>query len=259
MTEPSQTATDESQAVPNVTDEAEESTNGDARSQRKPYLKIFSPETGISDFELPDTKIIIGRSAHADIVLTHHTVSRCHAIIASVDGKYTLEDADSNYGTSVNNHRVESHVLRHGDSIQISFYVLEFREHPALPGAAAAAARAQSMLRASFSLLPSSMYLSYRPLEVDAKEIFKTGDTLKVGYGGLLIPRPAPLKDCVCLELELRWPNGAMKRYLGEILGVFSEAATDWMCVKLHTVSRDIYDVIISAANPGSWVEVAAT
>jgi hypothetical protein len=213
----------------------------------------------VFEYYLPVSSITLGRSEHADIRLPHHTVSRVHATVSYKDGDYTLEDANSNYGTCVNNKRVEHHVLRHGDSIQISLYVIQFRTHPPLSGASAAAAQAKLLLRSEFCQLPSTMRLKFRTIEVAPREIFKTGDTLKVGHGGLLIPTAAPPGDTACLELQLFWPNHQSKRYLGEIMGVFHEESTYWMCVKLHTVPKELYETIVNAGRPGLWADVVAT
>ena len=226
---------------------------------QRPYLQVFGPDTGVFDFYLPFGSVTIGRSDHADIWLPHDTVSRVHATISLDNGEHVLEDANSNYGTMVNNRRVESHVLRHGDSIQISLYVLQFRTHQALPGASAAAAKAKLLLRTKFCLLPSTMRLKFRMLEVSPREIFRPGDTLRIGHGGLLIPASVAPEETVCLELHLVWPNHKSKRYLGEILGVVEEGGGNWMCVKLHSVPKEIYEVVVSAAQTGSWVEVPAT
>jgi len=250
------------EAMPDVAAEAqlaELSEDGVEQSTRGPYLKVFGPDTGVFDFYLPYGSVTIGRSDHADIWLPHHTVSRVHATVALDDGEYVLEDANSNYGTLVNNKRVESHVLQHGDSIQISLYVLQFRTHSAVPGASAAAARAKLLLRSKFCLLPSTMRLRYRTLEVSPREIFRPGDTLKVGHGGLLVATNVPPSDTVCLELQLFWPNQKSRRYLGEVMGVFPEGETHWMCVKLHMVPKEAHEAIVDAARPGLWADVPAT
>jgi|GEM_PF-2216908 len=243
------------------TDEGELEAAPEAGRQlaHRPYLQVFGPDTGVFEYYLPYGSVTIGRSAHADIYLPHHTVSRVHATITLDNGEYVLEDANSNFGTTVNNKRIESHILKHGDSIQISLYVLQFRTHPALPGATEAAARARLLLRSKFCLLPSSMRLKYRTLDVSPKEIFRPGDTLKIGHGGLLIPATTPPGDAVCLELHLVWPNNRYKRYLGEIMGVIPQAAADWMCVKLHSVPKELHEVIVSAAGVGPWLDVPPT
>ncbi len=255
---------EESQATADGTDTAtatELMEHGPALEQpaARPYLQVFGPDTGVFEFYLPYGSITIGRSDHADIWLPHHTVSRVHATIALDNNQYVLEDANSNFGTMVNNKRVDSHVLRHGDSIQISLYVLQFRTHPALPGASAAAARARMLLRTKFCLLPSTMRLKYRTIEVAPREIFRAGDTLKIGHGGLLIPSPTEPPKEVCLELQLFWPNQQSKRYLGEILGVIDEEGIHWLCVKLHSVPREIHEVVVAAARASEWLEVPAT
>lgn len=247
------------QIEPETLPESEESDNTLEQGMDRPYLQVFGPDTGVFDFYLPFGSVTIGRSDHADIWLPHHTVSRVHATISLDSNEYVIEDANSNYGTIVNNRRVESHVLRHGDSIQISLYVLQFRTHPALPGASAAAAKARMLLRSKFCLLPSAMRLKFRTLEVAPREIFRPGDTLKIGHGGLLIPTPTPPADTVCLELQLFWPNNKSKRYLGEIIGVIPGEVTNWMCVKLHTVPAEVHETIVTAAHPGLWADVVAT
>lgn len=227
-----------------------------------PYLKVFGPDTGVFDYFLPEGKTItIGRSEVADIRLPHHTVSRVHAMIANQKGDYVLEDANSNYGITVNGNRIDNHSLRHGDSVQISLYVLQFRTHAAIPGAADAAARAKFLLRMEFCLLPSTMRLRFRTLDVGPREIFRTGDTLKVGYGGLLIPADpdAVPENAGALELQLVWPNQKSRRYLGEILGVVDLEGSHWLCVKLHSVPKDIYQVIVAAATQGEWHDVVQT
>jgi hypothetical protein len=238
--------------------EIDASQQGDRPGAARPYLQVFGPDTGVFEYCLPYGSVTIGRSDHADIWLPHHTVSRVHATITLDNNEYILEDANSNYGTTVNNKRVEAHILRHGDSIQISFYVLQFRTHPALPGATEAAARARVLLRSKFCLLPSTMRLRYRTLEVAPREIFRPGDTLRIGHGGLLLPATI-VPSVVCLELHLVWPNDHYKRYLGEIMGVIPQGSADWMCVKLHSVAKEVHDVVVSAVPCGPWVEVPST
>lgn len=259
MTDPSPADAELREALEGLVVETNSSDNRAVLPQRRPYLQVFGPDTGVFQFQLPTGSVTIGRSEHADIVLPHRTVSRIHATVAYDQGVYTLEDANSNYGTTVNKQRVESHVLRHGDSVQISVYVLQFRTHAALPGALAAAAQAKLLLRTDFCQLPSTMRLKFRKLDVNPKEIFRAGDTLRVGRGGLLIPTPVALGNASCLELQLFWPNDQSKRYLGEILGLFRKESTNWMCVKLHTVPTDIHKLVVAAASHGEWVDVPAT
>jgi len=225
----------------------------------RPYLQIFGPDIGVFELPLPDHTLTVGCSENADIRLPHHTVSRIHATITPRKGQYVLEDANSSCGTTVNKKRVETHVLRHGDSIQISLYVLQFRTHPQLPGAAQAAAQAKLKLRSEFCLLPSTMRLRIRKLKGDLREIFRRGDALKIGHGGLLVPVPTAEGYTACLELQLFWPNDQSKRYLGEILGVFPWETTNWMCVKLYSMPTERHKEIVAAAQSSEWIDVKPT
>jgi hypothetical protein len=97
-------------------------------------------------------ELSIGRDAGNDIVLAKTTVSRQHAILTFVEGRWLIEDRGSANGTFVNGERVpfgSTHPLRHGDRIGIGAASLVFSwpaegddpertdEHEALPPGAA--------------------------------------------------------------------------------------------------------------------------
>ncbi|MEZ6187243.1 MAG: FHA domain-containing protein [Planctomycetota bacterium] len=63
----------------------------------------------------------IGRSKQGDLVLSHPSVSRVHAVIR-VSGKKLLLEDRSTYGTWVNGERIMSHALVVGDTITIGPY-----------------------------------------------------------------------------------------------------------------------------------------
>ena len=224
-----------------------------------PYLKAFGPDIGVIEHELTEKTVTIGRSDEADLRLPDQKVSRRHATVTFSEGKYTLEDGGSKSGTKVNRKAIKSHVLSHGDSIQIGSYVMQYRTHQALPGATAAAKKAKSLLHSQFSLLPSGIQLRFRTLATGPGEVFASGDTLRIGQSGLLVPVSTSPGDCACLELHLRWSGERLKRYLGEIVGVIEEESTHWMCVKLHTVSRELYESTVNSGPPGEWVEVVSS
>ena len=223
-----------------------------------PFLKVFCVDIGVIEFELSDKTVTIGRAEQADIRLPDPRVSRAHAEIRYREGKYVLEDVGSNSGITVNRKRIQSHILNHGDSAEIGSYTVQFRTHHALPGAEAAAKRAKLLLHSQFSVLPSGIRLRFRTLAVGPQEIFASGDTLRIGQSGLLIPVSTPPGDCTCLELQLSWSGKRSKRYLGEVVGVIEEESTHWMCVKLHTVSRDVYEATVKSGQPGEWVDVVS-
>lgn len=229
---------------------------------RIPYLKVFGPDIGVFEFSLLDrSTTIIGCSPAADIRLPNTQVMPDHARVRKDGEVYTIEEGVHEGEFTVNGKAAKTHELRHGDSIQIAFYMLQFRTHPLLPGADEAAAQAKLMLRAEFCLLPSTMRLRYRLLDAVPDKIFASGDTLKVGHGGLLVPTPQAPDDCRCMELHMSWPNGASRRFLGENVGPIYEETTQthWMCVKLHSVKKPVYDAVVAAGKPGEWVEVVET
>jgi hypothetical protein len=71
----------------------------------------------------------IGKAPHNRVVLSDPTVSSTHAIVLARDGGYNIVDLGSSNGTFVNGRRLgnESHILRHGDKIQLGQALLTFR------------------------------------------------------------------------------------------------------------------------------------
>lgn len=243
-----------SDAVTATADPSAEASKS-ASGARGPYLKIFGPDSGAFEYDLPQGTVIIGRSDKANIQFSHNTVSRIHASITYGEGGYVIQDANSNYGVIVNGKRVDRHVLHDGDSIQISVYVLEFHVQDSFGDAAAAAAQAKRLLHSDYCLLPSTMKVQYRVFKCNPKEIFRSGDTLPVGRGGLLIASDTPPEDGVCMEVNLTWPNHKDKCYLGEILGSIPTGSRNWICVKLHVVPKELRESVVAAGNPGEWIE----
>lgn len=83
----------------------------------------------------------LGRDATCSFRLPSEDVSRRHAEIAWVEGAgFEIRDLGSKNGTAVNKARIERHLLRDGDRIQIGPFRLAFREmRPAALRAAASA------------------------------------------------------------------------------------------------------------------------
>lgn len=63
--------------------------------------------------------IMIGRKSSNDIVLNHEHVSRVHAQIRVIEGRYILQDLGSTVGTSVNGKKIDQFTLRPGDVISL--------------------------------------------------------------------------------------------------------------------------------------------
>lgn len=253
------TPTDQEFAAANAEAAALRSRESVRVSQHTPYLKGFGVDIGAFEMELPPRTIVIGRSDDADLHLPLQHVSRCHAKIAPQDGRFVLTDAGSAAGTTVNGRKCDERILEHGDNIQIGPYLLQFRTHEPLAGAKQAAARAKTLLRSDYCTLPSIMRLQFRTLSVGPCSIFAAGDTLKVGQGGLLIPTSNPPADDTCLELHLAVTQKVTKCFLGEIMGVIPESDTHWVCTKLHTIPRHVYEEIVARATAGPWTDVLST
>ncbi len=239
--------------------ESQISASGNTATQteraRGAYLKIFGPDIGVVEYELPEGTITIGRSDNAEIILSHNTVSREHAVITNDGGRYIIEDKGSNYGVAVNGERIDRYFLEEGDSVQISIYVIEFHDCAQKSDAIAAAAEAKMLLRSDYCVLPSTMKLRYRIFKCNAGDIFKTGDTLPVGKGGLLIGADQPPPDGTCMEINLTWPNRKHKQFIGEILGTIPMDSRSWMCVKLHVLPEDAHDEIVAGGDPDEWID----
>ncbi|MBI2149941.1 MAG: SpoIIE family protein phosphatase [Acidobacteria bacterium] len=82
-----------------------------------PQLYWLAPDGQENFFPLASSEILIGRKGDADIVLNNQHISRHHAKIVKAPEGFFLQDLASTHGTFVNDERIESHVLRHGDKI----------------------------------------------------------------------------------------------------------------------------------------------
>src|SRR5215510_2297166 len=84
-----------------------------------PQLYWLGPDGQENILSLAASEILIGRKGDADVVLNNQHVSRHHAkLVKSADG-YVIHDLGSTHGTFVNESRVESRTLRHGDKISL--------------------------------------------------------------------------------------------------------------------------------------------
>jgi len=80
----------------------------------------------IKDYPFTKGSVTIGRRKENTIVFTNPEVSSSHARIDKVGPDYILTDLQSTNGTFVNNLKVLSHRLSHGDRISIGKNVLLF-------------------------------------------------------------------------------------------------------------------------------------
>jgi len=85
---------------------------------------------GNKTFFLQNGTVRIGRTAHNDIPLEHHGISREHAIITQDQGAYYITDLGSRNGTFVNGRAIEEKTkLADGDLLRFCDLELVFLEH----------------------------------------------------------------------------------------------------------------------------------
>lgn len=220
-------------------------------------LRIFGPDKGVKEFYLPLREHVIGRSSSADIQLVDEqkAVSRLHAKLEPVGIRFMLQDLGSRAGTWLNGVKIDRAPLRHGDTIQIAEFVLEYRAGPP-PSASRdnTKNREEEMRHRRFGLLPAGMQYRHRWIECPPEKVFVEGDTIAVGAGGLLLrPENGPQENA-CHEILLVWPNGESRRFLAEVLGTVYVRNRLMNAVKLHRVPRETHEKILktSKTGPGS-------
>lgn len=92
--------------------------------QRQGFLILPNQET----FNLSGKMVQIGRKKDNDLILEEATVSRNHAQIRLIRGKYVIFDLGSTGGTLVNGQQIEKSILSPGDIITLSGVTLIYGE-----------------------------------------------------------------------------------------------------------------------------------
>jgi hypothetical protein len=75
---------------------------------------------------LSGSRVVLGRSREADIVLQDPNVSRRHAELRNEDGRWIITDLGSTNGVKVNGRRVEQAALEPGDELVFGLVRLRF-------------------------------------------------------------------------------------------------------------------------------------
>lgn len=94
-------------------------------------LRVYSPDGPHAvavDFPLTGDQLVIGRDPGCDVVLQGAGASRRHLQLRRGPEGWTLLDLGSANGTLVQGQRVQSHPLRHGDTIQLGDSRLVFED-----------------------------------------------------------------------------------------------------------------------------------
>lgn len=92
-----------------------------------PVLVVKFKDKKVRDYPIVlGQKYTIGRKESNDIVIDNLSVSGLHAQLEPVATVFVLRDMESTNGTFVNERRVSTHNLRHGDLILIGKHTLYF-------------------------------------------------------------------------------------------------------------------------------------
>ena len=220
-----------------------------------PYLRVYDGQKGTQEFDLKKPEVVLGREeGKVDILIDDPAVSRRHAVIKPYGEAHMIEDAGSRTGVLVNGHAMPCSQLAHEVTIQVGPCVMEYRTDDA--ARTACLETANPMLRAlrqRFTLLPAGVKLRFRTLAAKPTDLFRTGDTLDFGEGGVLLPWAAALTEGQCLEVEITSHGGKTRSYMGEILEVLKDRAVPELCIKLHFVGKQKQEAATKKA--GEWVD----
>ncbi|MCU0438407.1 MAG: FHA domain-containing protein [Raineya sp.] len=77
-------------------------------------------------FELHKPTMTIGRKEDNDIIIPVQTVSGSHAILSNEGGNWFITDNGSTNGVIVNGNKVDKHILKQGDKIQLGGALMTF-------------------------------------------------------------------------------------------------------------------------------------
>lgn len=95
----------------------------------QPVASFFFTHGSLAGKEIPLTgdTFFVGRSQSNSLVLADQSVSRKHAVINFLDGKYIISDLNSLKGIYVNGRKIEEVELTPGDIINIGENRMQFR------------------------------------------------------------------------------------------------------------------------------------
>ena len=85
------------------------------------------PDTG-KEVHIPRSGFTVGRGKSVDFCIADLSVSRVHASFLMEDGKWIIEDQNSNNGVFVNDTRVSRCILKEGDKITLGGTLLVFTD-----------------------------------------------------------------------------------------------------------------------------------
>jgi phosphoserine phosphatase RsbU/P len=93
------------------------------------FLNIIKGSSPGASVELVDDRIVLGRNADCQVVLNEPAVSREHAVIRRIQGRFYIEDLKSRNKTFVNNKEVTTRtLLKDSDRIKICDSLLAYHD-----------------------------------------------------------------------------------------------------------------------------------
>lgn len=98
----------------------------------------------VSEFSLEKESVTIGRNDDNTITVDNLAVSGYHARIDAAGSDYILTDLQSTNGTFVNDNKVVSHKLAHGDNVSVGKHIILYvgtGQEASIPGAGAGAGK----------------------------------------------------------------------------------------------------------------------
>src|SRR5262245_6588732 len=101
---------------------------------KMPRLQILKGPNEGTSITLEGERFILGRNPDCAVVIPVTSVSREHAQIVRIGGKFFIEDKQSRNGTFVNNQAINSRTaLKNNDRIRICDFIAAFLDQPTVP------------------------------------------------------------------------------------------------------------------------------
>lgn len=227
-----------------------------AEIQTEDLLRLFEVNGESRRIPLGEEPVTIGRALESEISLQHRSVSRQHARILRDGPHYVLEDLQSRAGTYVNGRKIDRAVLRLGDAIQIVDFILEYARDVRVGGARMQRNSTTNDAGQRFAMLPASLAASYRVVFAHPRCIRDTAKEVSIAGGGVLLPVHAELPAAALVDLDLTWPDGTRRRFLGAIEETSERVGQPFVHLRLFAVSPKQRKAIIAAHATGDWALV---
>src|SRR5262245_64042159 len=101
-----------------------------------PSLQILKGPNEGHTIPLDGDRFVLGRNPDCAVVIPVTSVSREHAQIVRIGGKYFIEDKQSRNGTFVNNQAINTRTaLKNNDRIRICDFIAAFLDQATVPDA----------------------------------------------------------------------------------------------------------------------------